>query len=683
MNKKTIIIVNSIILSIVFFILIWGVGGNSLSNNYLNFFQYEKNLDSNDNSKNWVNYNFGKNFLLGIEPNSIFMTEGGDNQVFSILYFALVENKRLDVDFFDQKGNVFPRLYGDILNTYPLETDLIRDIRDFQLFSTGRPAYVTWRRKDIHLLSLDYLKRRKQEILEKVPANFKAFLERKYQLDSLSSLERTSRTMVNSSVYDLKLRSGGYLHEQDFKELGPWYLKQFGLAYKVIPVRYALVEALDILGGKGNFASLKKIFSEITKINLTENQYIKYIDRLVKENYLRANLAGNVLLDSINLIKKYDSAFNSKKTVADYWQEYDFYYKGIKNSSAWDFLTLEIYSYYAKYEKEQFDNLSNFFKQKASYVENGEEKNQILVEAKNYESRADQAISENLKFNPESNVLNFLSANIYLKEQKPIEAAKKLAKINEINYKNTGVLLNAANLIFNHSVKNQDKNFIPNLELARGYLVRVIEEKQVYFKSRNLVGLEQDREVMQARQSIKTIDNVLDGARKTRSVSNSPDKTSDDLIATAGDDVNKLRQLLEGFEEKKEFTQVERIYEKILSLQGQDKSYFMEYIEFLRNNNSDKAVSVIEKTLAEETLKQEDKDDLVFFLAKLYFDKGEQRRSRGVVDDENYFSKSKKLFEMYIEINSQKQAAEVTAEEKNRLIISEKSINHIDLVNKN
>ena len=81
-----------------------------------------------------------------------------------MLYFSYAEEKRPDVDFFDQKGNVFPRLYGDLMNTQPWDLDIIRDLRDFELYSTGRPVYLTWRRGGLEKINIERI----QDLLERI-----------------------------------------------------------------------------------------------------------------------------------------------------------------------------------------------------------------------------------------------------------------------------------------------------------------------------------------------------------------------------------------------------------------------------------------------------------------------------------------------------------------------------------
>ena len=70
-------------------------------------------MAANDNHKNYANHNYGKNLMNTLEPNSVFMTEGGDNQVFTSAYNQMAMQLRPDVRIYDQKGNVFYRIYGD------------------------------------------------------------------------------------------------------------------------------------------------------------------------------------------------------------------------------------------------------------------------------------------------------------------------------------------------------------------------------------------------------------------------------------------------------------------------------------------------------------------------------------------------------------------------------------------
>ncbi len=678
MTKKNIIFINTIIFGFIFFLLTWGLGGNT-TNHFTSWFQYKKNVQSNDNSLNWVNHNYGKNFLMGIEPNSIFMTEGGDNQVFSILYFALIENKRPDVDFFDQKGNVFPRLYGDLLNTFRDELELIQAIRDFQLYSTDRPVYVTWKRKDLEKLSINYLQQKKKELLNKVKnPQRKIALDRKYQLNNLEALKRTTRNYIDKSIYDFKLRSGGYLYQQDFKYLGPWYLKQFGLAYKVVPIRYAIVEALDIHGGQGNYQQLQETIKKISKVSMSENLFVISLRKLVEEKYIAfSENNGN----SLRLLKKFNSVFPGI-TALDYWDRYKFFYKKVYNSSSWDFLTLEIYSYYARYQREQYLSASNYLKQKADFTSTPKNKNNFLKLANDYREKSLTVTEENIAFTPNNVILNYFLATAN-QETNPKKAAKHFAKINEINYKNTASILRAAQLLYNFASKNQDENYLTNLEQGKRYLQKLLNSKLTFYRSRNKTGYENDQEVIQAKQLMASFNQLIANADKVKINAKNSQGKGQDLIANANNDEKELRSLIKALNENGEFTQAEKAYEKLLDLINKQNKpeikneTIKQYVLFLRKQNIDKGIEVLEDLIKKkEYSTQLPLEEIVFFLARMYFHKVEKAKAHPQAFD--WYQKSRSYFMDFLSlVNNQTKS---DAETKNRKVISEKSISHIDLI---
>lgn len=61
-----------------------------------------------------VYFNYGENLLMTVPENSILILEGGDNQVFSLQTLQQIEGKRPDVAVYDQKGNIFDQIYGDL-----------------------------------------------------------------------------------------------------------------------------------------------------------------------------------------------------------------------------------------------------------------------------------------------------------------------------------------------------------------------------------------------------------------------------------------------------------------------------------------------------------------------------------------------------------------------------------------
>ena len=62
---------------------------------------FVKNFKYNDYHLNWLNHDYGKNLMISTEPNSVLMTEGGDNQVFATVYFIYAEKLRPDITPYD------------------------------------------------------------------------------------------------------------------------------------------------------------------------------------------------------------------------------------------------------------------------------------------------------------------------------------------------------------------------------------------------------------------------------------------------------------------------------------------------------------------------------------------------------------------------------------------------------
>ena len=60
-----------------------------------------------DNHLNFLDHDYCKYLMSSTEEGSIYMTEGGDNQVFGSLYFNYAEKLRPDLTPYDQKGNIF------------------------------------------------------------------------------------------------------------------------------------------------------------------------------------------------------------------------------------------------------------------------------------------------------------------------------------------------------------------------------------------------------------------------------------------------------------------------------------------------------------------------------------------------------------------------------------------------
>ncbi len=71
---------------------------------------------------------YGRSLLKDLAPESILLTEGGDNQVFSIQMLQQLEGYRCDVQVYDQNYNLFNQIYGNNRTMNPAQ--LIKTKKD-------------------------------------------------------------------------------------------------------------------------------------------------------------------------------------------------------------------------------------------------------------------------------------------------------------------------------------------------------------------------------------------------------------------------------------------------------------------------------------------------------------------------------------------------------------------------
>ncbi|MEI0593146.1 DUF2723 domain-containing protein [Brachyspira pilosicoli] len=116
------------------------------------------NFSRNNNSKDFSNHDYSYNMMNSLPDNAIFATEGGDNQVFGLVYYTMVERRRPDLKIYDQKGNVFERIYGNLMKTYGRWLGSISDAVDKDFIDSGRPYYMAWRRDGLERLGDYYFK---------------------------------------------------------------------------------------------------------------------------------------------------------------------------------------------------------------------------------------------------------------------------------------------------------------------------------------------------------------------------------------------------------------------------------------------------------------------------------------------------------------------------------------------
>jgi len=256
----------------------------------LAIYPFFKNYKYNDNSKNWLNHDYGKNLLSSTEEYSVFMTEGGDNQVFSSLYFTYAEKLRQDLFPYDQKGNIFKHIYGDLRYVTYQTLEERKIIVDKGLFTGQEPFY-----NAIRTSAPPYL----------VP----------YSLGH------------PSTYLTWKL--------PDPQNLGNFYYKNYGLMYKVQKIQYAIIDYLEI-STTAPITEVRQYIQKVLSRTINNNEWTDWLNILIKEKLI------SVKNGYLTLIKSY-----SKPFIKDPTESFITRWDDINNIQYYDYLSREIITSYS------------------------------------------------------------------------------------------------------------------------------------------------------------------------------------------------------------------------------------------------------------------------------------------------------------------------------------------------
>ncbi len=298
----------------------------------LSVLQLVTNYKYCDNHLNWLNHDYCKNLMVSTEEDSIFMTEGGDNQVFGTLYFTYAEKIRPDLTPYDQKGNIFKKIYGDMryindADTLPRRMNLvdkhifeseqpfyenIRESKDpffIPYWQGQRPVYLTWQRPEQWLLGdyyykryglmykvqdiayslVDYLELKKSITVQEARMQFSDWLHRPvdaaYTLNKISMLEKDGY-IKNSpgGIYFVKMYPAP--HEGDYFNdlLLRWHQSANAMYWdnlsREIIINYDYT--------MGEIYREKVTELQDMKTHETRSDILKEIDRRIKDNWQKA-----------------------------------------------------------------------------------------------------------------------------------------------------------------------------------------------------------------------------------------------------------------------------------------------------------------------------------------------------------------------------------------------------------
>ena len=230
-------------------------------------FSYFQNYKYNDNSRDWLNHDYSLGLLSSVTTNTVLMTEGGDNQVFGLAYFQMVEFKRPDVVCYDQKGNVFKRIYGD-LRYLPFQNLQLRmDIVDYNIVNGKEPFY-------------------RSELGTKGEPVFED-----YKLKDEITKKNVYMTWTGKELW----------------KYGDYYYKQYGMMYKVSDSKYFIVDKLKEYKSLP-VEYLKSLYRSLLIPNINAQKVFEVARVLEYEGYVR--FESNMILPKKEFV--YDGGKDGK-----------------------------------------------------------------------------------------------------------------------------------------------------------------------------------------------------------------------------------------------------------------------------------------------------------------------------------------------------------------------------------
>lgn len=232
-------------------------------------FTYFQNYKYNDNSKDWLNHDYSLGLLKSVTTNTVLMTEGGDNQVFGLAYFQMVEFKRPDVVCYDQKGNVFKRIYGD-LRYLPFQNLQLRmDIVDYNIVNGLEPFYKT------------ELGTKGEPIFEE------------YKFKGEIGKKNVYMTWTGKELW----------------KYGDYYYKQYGMMYKVSDSKYFIVDKLKEYKSLP-IDYLRSLYRSILVPSINPQKVFEIVRVLEYEGYVKLENRTNSGIQIIQVVPKKEFVYS-------------------------------------------------------------------------------------------------------------------------------------------------------------------------------------------------------------------------------------------------------------------------------------------------------------------------------------------------------------------------------------
>lgn len=236
-----------------------------------NFFYTVKNLEFNNQRKNFFLYDYTMNIFHNIPYNSILFSDRADETEFSIAYYQRLLSKRTDVKFIDCNASVTRSIYGDdyykiwgkprleIRNK--VEMEIVNKSTNTVLYNTVLPGQTIIKKYKFGLLyhtkSIETVIPHKIYVLRNEP---KHFLPREYGL-YITHLELISQYYFDLSLKDKKFFdvSKNYYTKLFLETQNPRFLSFIGYYYFLV----------------GSFNSAAAVYEKILKYSIDKTLYVE------------------------------------------------------------------------------------------------------------------------------------------------------------------------------------------------------------------------------------------------------------------------------------------------------------------------------------------------------------------------------------------------------------------------
>ncbi|MBL8993320.1 MAG: tetratricopeptide repeat protein, partial [Spirochaetia bacterium] len=462
----------------------------------------------------------------------------------------------------------------------PEDLDILRDLRDFELFSTGRPIYLTWKRPDLQSLNVEHFNQLLQQKMNQARQANRPM--KPWKLDTLKDIEEAMNKMVPKATFSMVMKNGKSLSEQHLRYLGPWYFQTFGLLQRVTPLRYAIVECLEFYV-QASFETIRDYVQSVSQITLTRGDFEKYVDELSREGYV-ARAGGSYVL-----VKPQERPFRGMSNE-DYWAHYQMRYTNEYNSKDWDFLTREIFGNYHLQQAGLALNLRDLNLKRANMSASAEAKMRYLNQGEENLKRAFHWYDMATFYGQDMGSMFFNYGNVLMRFGRMEQAISNFIQAGEREVDFALPYMNLGSVYWQRANTDEVAKEKANLQTARTYLNKAKKKMEFSYKMRGAPGQEQQTPEYQ------NVSRLLGKVEGELSVSRDEVQAQQAKV-NATRDPNELFKLAQLLEKRQDYQQAASIYDQLIAVDPGNPNLYLAKHQALARNNFIEGLNFLEEVL--------------------------------------------------------------------------------------